>query len=214
MHRITLYIVFILSCIVVVVLFVTATTYTQVAAAALLYPGVAYLALQILVSKHKRSIPPTLVDPQGVPQPKPKIETLVAVQEESEKEKVVDIDKRTFVKLVGATGLFFLVSSVMGKKLGTLFFNQTPQNEMAPNASTTPPAPGSTTALTTSGYNITDIDEGDITYYGFTNNTGAWIIMKDDTNSNSFRYARGDSNFPDYWAKRQSLKYDYYYNLF
>ncbi|MCS7092122.1 MAG: hypothetical protein NZM26_02115, partial [Patescibacteria group bacterium] len=64
------------------------------------------------------------------------------------------------------------------------------------------------------GFRISEIDDGTITYYGYTNKDGAWIIIREDTENNSFRYIKGDSNFKENWDKRAWLDYDYYYNVF
>ena len=63
------------------------------------------------------------------------------------------------------------------------------------------------------GYNITEIEDSTISFYGFTNENGGWYLLRVDTVAGSFRYAKGDLNFPGSWASRGNLKYDYYYNL-
>jgi hypothetical protein len=125
-------------------------------------------------------------------------------------EDVVDVDKRTFLKLVGATGIFFFITSLLGKWLGTIPFNQ---SSPSLNNSKSVDASQETGSFSTNGYTITEIDEGIVSYYGFTNKDGAWLIMKQDSDSNSFRYAKGETSFPINWKDRATMKYDYYYNL-
>ena len=38
--------------------------------------------------------------------------------------------------------------------------------------------------------------------------------MRIDTDTGSFRYVRGNSNFAGGWNNREHLKYDYYVNVF
>ena len=66
----------------------------------------------------------------------------------------------------------------------------------------------------TDGYQITEIDEGDTFYCGYTNKEGDWYIMKQDLETGSFRYVKGNSGFPLNWTNRATLQYDYFYNVF
>ncbi len=69
-------------------------------------------------------------------------------------------------------------------------------------------------ASPTDGYTISEIDDGIIAYYGFMGQKGAWFIMRQDANDGSFRYAKGDIDFPINWEDRTNLTYDYYANVF
>ncbi|KKS95269.1 MAG: hypothetical protein UV71_C0009G0005 [Microgenomates group bacterium GW2011_GWC1_43_13] len=196
MRKILTYIGFVIACVLVSLLFVTATTYIQLAVAVILYPIVAYFVMKILPRK-TRVVP------------------AVAVQTAGTQEEVADFDRRTFLKLVGATGIFFFVSSLFGKWAGALPFGKSlglGGNSIQGNSAT--PGAGNPGSLTANGYQISEIDDGAITFYGFTNVDGSWLIMKEDTETSSFRYAKGSSGFPASWDNRQNLKYDYYYNLF
>ncbi|OGE15295.1 hypothetical protein A3F00_02110 [Candidatus Daviesbacteria bacterium RIFCSPHIGHO2_12_FULL_37_11] len=191
---------FAIACLVVIVTFITATTYTQLAIASLLYPPLIFFAYKVLPFKnwrHASKKPATNVTP-------PKKETA----------GVSDIDKRTFLKLVGATGLSFFLISIFGRRIEALFFGQ---NIVQVPASIGNPPGGKTSAEATSptdAYNISEIDDGIVGYYGFINKDGGWFIMKEDANTGTFRYSKGEANFPGNWEKRENLNYDYFHNVF
>ena len=75
------------------------------------------------------------------------------------------------------------------------------------------PEPAPVKTEPTEGYKISEIDEGEITYYGFAKKDGSWLIMKENIDG-SFRYSKGADDFPGNWDDRDDLKYDYYHNLF
>lgn len=203
MNKALTYTGFIIAALAVVLAFVTATTYTQLAVAVVLYPALAYFGFKILARKHIKT-PVITIQMPTMPARK-------VVEVERKQVDVADIDKRTFLKLIGAAGVSFFLFSILGRRVDSLLFG----------GNTAAPAPagggissdsGSAGPIT-SGYRISEIDEGAVTYYGFIDKNGAWLIMREDTQTSSFRYAKGDLNFPAAWANRQNLKYDYYYNL-
>jgi len=180
----------------IVLAFVTAKTYTQLAIATVLYPALIYFALKMLSRSHGKG--PVIT----IPIPLKPAKQIATTQ--GRKVEVTDIDKRTFLKMIGAAGISFFVFSILGRRVDNLLFNKPSENA---------DIGASPATLSTSGYRISEIDEGEITYYGFINGDGGWLIMREDTDSSSFRYAKGDLNFPGSWASRGNLKYDYYYNL-
>ncbi len=202
MRKVLAYTCLALACILVVAIFITSTSYLQLILGIVLYPVVAYFGIKVL-NKDKVKIDTLL------PKERKK-------QAQSPEKESVDDEKRTFLKLVGTTGLFFFITSLLGNRVGNLLLGQA-SNQLAPVGSQQDlgaPVASGTGSLSASGYNISEIDEGVSTYYGFTSKTGGWLIMKQDTDTSSFRYAKGDVNFPAGWNNRENLKYDYYYNLF
>ncbi len=188
--------------IVVVLMFVTSRTYTQLVFAMLLYIPLAYFALQVF--------------PRGLP--KGRIVTVEVISKPTGQTgaDIKDKDKRAFLKLIGAAGVSYFIFSLLRSRadlsalgrvvgLGTSSPDASVDSEVAPAGAGT---------LATEGYKVSEIDEGVISYYGFINKTGGWFIMREDTNTTSFRYAKGDFGFPTNWARRSQLKYDYYYNAF
>lgn len=195
---------FALASLLVVAAFLTARSYTQLTIAVILFPALAYFALRIFPRRAGGTPAITIQMP---------VRTIQRTEEiRKEKVDVVDLDKRTFLKLLGTVGVSVFLFSLLGKKVESLLFG----GSLAPTAS--PPQNtsnvGTSQAGPTAGYNVAEIDENVISYYGFTNQSGGWLIMREDTQANSFRYAKGNSNFPLNWANRADLKYDYYYNLF
>lgn len=177
----------------VIVMFVTATTYPQLAIAIVTYPLLVYLAFKAF----------------SRPKPLPAILKPVTVSQADA--GIADIDRRGFLKLIGAAGASFFLSSIFSKRAEIPFFGR-----LSETAATGFPNPlaNKTGSASTDDYRISEVDDGAITFYGFIKQGGAWFIMQEDTNTGSFRYAKGASGFPDHWANRENLKYDYYHNVF
>lgn len=203
------YSIFIIACLVVVAAFITATTFIQLAAASLLYPLLILFAYKVLPfgamwATSRRQV--ATVTPQVHSHEK-------IHEEKSQNVGISDINKRAFLKLIGATGLSFFLISVFGRKFEALLFGQ---NIALPNSALNVPrnqTSAHATASPTDGYKISEIDSGEVGYYGFVNKDGGWLIMREDPNSGSFRYAKGESNLPINWKNRKNLKYDYFHNL-
>lgn len=204
MKKTITYPIFIIASLIIVLIFSTAKNYTQLAVAIITYPLLVYFALKIFPRKTSD-----------------KTTTIETPFKETRKEKkevkhvdIVDIDKRAFLKLIGATGLSFFVFSILGRRVENLLFAGTQQgiNQSSNQINNV----GNVPSLSPySGYRISEIDDnGTDSYYGFTNDNGGWLIMKSHIETNSFRYAKGDSGFPTNWNNRERLNYDYYYNLF
>lgn len=195
---------FAISSLLIILAFITAKTYTQLAIAILLYPMLAYFALRFFPRITHKAPAITIRIPARPAQR--------AEEVRRDKVDVADIDKRTFLKLIGAAGLSFFLFSLLGKRVEALLFGK------AVESPTSPPGPAegevTDTSLPTSGYRITEIDDSIVAFYGFTNKEGAWFIMREDTDTGSFRYSKGDSGFSRNWSNRKNLKYDYYHNLF
>lgn len=64
-----------------------------------------------------------------------------------------------------------------------------------------------------SKYRISDTDDdASPNYYGFLDKDGAWYILKETivSGANTYRYAKGTSNYATNWTNRASLSYDYF----
>lgn len=207
MTKILTYSSFAAAIFIVFMIFLTAQTYPQLAAAAILYPVLIYLGFMLFPRNGSKSAKITMLSPQNLSQGK-------SESPESKKETtyIADIDKRVFLKLIGATGVSFFLISIFGRRFESLIFGRTMQPGIIPLG--TGEQAGQAGASPTEGYRISDIDEGPITYYGFINNSGSWLIMREATDGNSFRYSKGTSDFKSNWANRENLKYDYFHNLY
>ncbi len=192
------------SFIITAFVFVTAKTYTQLIIAVLLYPLLAYFALRVLPRRNKVAPSITIQIPSR-PMPKTNEDTRAKV--------VADIDKRTFLKLIGTAGLSFFVFSLLGRRVESLLFGRAFESGVS-TSGVAPSDQASSAPQPLEGFKISEIDDGIVSYYGFTNKDGAWLIMREDTQASSFRYAKGERDFSRNWASRQKLKYDYYFNLF
>lgn len=186
----------------VVLAFVTAKTYTQLGVAVILYPMLAYFVHKLFIIKDLKAPLLTVQLP-----PAKKVEQDAAKAKKGEA-VVLDIDRRAFLKLIGATGLSFFLFSLLGRRVESLFLDRAPLFGTPPPDGISPEQ-----ASPTAGYKIAEIADGEVAYYGFTNNSGAWLIMREETETGSFRYAKGDSNFLAKWANREQLNYDYFHNL-
>lgn len=206
------YFAFAVACLAVTIAFVTATTYIQLVIAITLYPLLIFFVFKAFPRQAKaqalRKPAISAIEPSAKP---------AEVIEKTKKgnESVSDIDKRTFLKLIGATGISFFLISIFGRRAESLLFGQNFTQTPIPTSNNLRNNQDSVAAVSpTEGYKISEIDDNIIGYYGFTNPTGEWFIMKEDPNTGSFRYTKGNSDFPGNWNKRENLKYDYFYNVF
>src|SRR3990172_4134073 len=149
---------------VVIAVFLTAQSYIQLAAATLLYPLLIFFAYKVLPLRANWS---ALKKPAV--EREPRVSPHVKTQEEKRNYVgISDIDKRAFLKLIGATGLSFFLISIFGRRFETLLFGQ----NAAPLSSIGNQPGGqintATAASPTEGYKISEVDNGEVGYYGFT----------------------------------------------
>ena len=201
-------ILFVIACLVIIVTFITSTTYTQLAIAVLFYPPLIYFAFK-LFPRNSQNNQKTQVQP-GKP--------AIAFQPDSKTERgsvdIVDIDKRAFLKIIGAAGLSFFLYSLFLKRTEDMLFGRTTESGTVALQDSAGQTIHPAETQPTDGYRISEIDESEPSYYGFTNVGGAWYIMKEDNNSGSFRYAKGIADFSNNWEHRNRHEYDYFHNVF
>jgi len=203
---------FLFTAILVVALFLTARTYTQLTLASLLYVPVAYIAYKLFAHRSHHEHDSSLHIPSHTASAAP---PLHAKPLEDDTEDIEDRDKRAFLGMIGAAGLSFFLYSLFSRNGSNLLLgrNTTPGNTTLTDLEGRPINPAERQAF--EGYRISEIDDSNsLTFYGFTNTQGAWLIMKEDASTSSFRYVKGDSAFPSSWDSREDLTYDYYYNVF
>ena len=204
---------FILASLIIIWVFITSTSYTQLSVAVLLYPLLTFFVYKVFKGNSWRI---------GRNHPKkhaavikPRVITEKKIAEAKEKNIVVaDIDKRAFLKIVGASGAFFFLLSIFGRRAESLFLGQGLVQTRDSIGNRPVNEPNTAKASPTEGYNISEIDDDLISYYGFINKQGGWFIMKGDTNTGSFRYTKGGSDLPNNWKNRKNLKYDYLDKVF
>lgn len=214
MRKILTYCSFIIASLIVIAAFITSTTYTQLIVAVLLYPLLVCFTFKVFPHKNKSCLSN---EPAATIQP-PVVKSVEKV-EVAKKENIgiADIDKRVFLKLIGGVGLSLFLFSLINKNAEGLFFKSLPVSGVSGEVSLKDIAgnkidPAQNQPL--DGYNISEIDDNIISFYGYTNKDNAWFVMRIDTDTGSCRYARGDSNFPDNWSNRENLKYDYFSSVF
>lgn len=208
---------FALAILMVIVVFVTSKSYTQLGTAVLVYPIFAYFGYKLFMGDSKKEPAITI----QVPGPKDgnanvnmvEANAVPANNEVTQVSKdfvgIADIEKRAFLKMIGGIGLSFVLYSLINRKVEGLFFGG---NSFGSNSGS-----GTTDMKyrATDGYIISEIDnDGPLSYYGFINKDGAWYIMLENVSDGSFRYTRGDLNFSLGWSQRKTLDYDYYYKIF
>lgn len=210
MRKILLYCTFVIASLVVIVAFLTAETYIQLALAIALYPPLVYFAFKLFLCKTRKV---RFKKSKIISQPIP------VSQSKRRAVDIVDLDKRTFLKLIGITGISFFFFSVLTKRVESLFFEKlakmgltSSEKSAAKEAADSKVNPAN--AQCPDDYQIAEIGDGENGFYGFTNREGGWFVMKEDPNTGSFRYAKGNSNFSINWRRRESLKYNYYHKVF
>lgn len=213
MRKILTYCSFAIASLIVVAAFLTSTTYTQLTVAILLYPLLIYFAFRAFPRRaqiHPSKKPVTAAVIQPPVKPAEKVEPL----KEKNMMGIADIDRRVFLKLIGGVGFSLFLFSIFNKKAEGLFFKNLPAPGTVSLQDSTGKKIDPAQSQPTDGYRISEIDDNVITFYGFINKDGAWYVMREDPDTGSFRYCRGDSNFSGNWTNREKLKYDYYSNVF
>lgn len=209
MRKAITYSTFTIALLSVIVLFVTAKTYTQLAFAVIAYPAFAFLVLKLFPRNNNNEREITIHLPVHE-----SVET-VSADETTTKSKVeiADVDRRAFLKLIGVAGVSFFLFSLFSKKAQIPFFGKMGSSDSITIKDTKGIAVDPAERQPLDGYQISEIEDNVIAYYGFINKKGEWYIMKEDTENSSFRYAKGDTGFPQGWTNRNKLKYDYFSNL-
>jgi len=207
MRKIIIYFSFIFAGLVMVPAFVTSTTYTQLAIATLLYLSLVYFCFRFFphrTLKARPQIPAVAIKPAN----NFKTQTI------SQPFETIDTDKREFLKMIIGAGFSFFVFSIFSRRAEALVFGKAAKSGVTaiedPFGNKIYPAEHQPT----DGYQISEIDENESTFYGYINKNGGWYIVKHDNEGGSFRYAKGESNFPGNWTNREHLKYDYFYHVF
>lgn len=205
-----------LACLFVIATFITATSFAQLTLAILLYPVLMFFAYKMYTKQRPK--------PQRVLETDTSDNrTETGVKKPAERIVISDIEKRVFLKLIGSAGVFLFLFSLFNRKAENLFYKSLPETgkayfdrkEFFDKKEAQGAGAGAGAAVQpTDEYGISEIENGEISYYGYTKLGGAWYIMKVDSASNSFRYVKGDNNFPAGWKNREKLKYDYFGNVF
>lgn len=204
--RVFTYSLFTFAFILVSVTFITATNFSQLGVAMIIYlifALFAYKAFPHFWGSYSKK-PDMLSLPNGYDE---KIEGIKV-----EETKITDIDKRAFLKIIGAAGLSFFLISLFGRRVESFLFGQnlariTGTSDVSKTEVGSP-------ASAIDEYSISGFDHQADAYFGYIKKDGSWYIMKEDPNTKLFLYAKGNSKFPKNWENRKNLKYDYYNSVF
>lgn len=209
MKNTPLYVGFAIATMVEVAMFTTTTTYNQYAIAAILYLPLVYVFFKLFPRKPRQK--------SSIIQSISKSDTTKHTITEDHIAKgidISDIDKRAFLKLVVVMGLSFFISSLFFKRAGKTILGKAEE----PGQTTLKDAAGNIINPAqhnpTDNYKISEVDYGTNTYYGFMDQGEGWFIMKEDLNTGTYRYIKGNSNFYKNWSNRENLKYDYFNRVF
>lgn len=215
MRKALTYTSFIITSLLVILAFITATTYTQLGIAVVIYPLIAFFAYKLFgvkgIKASKASQQPLAVAP---PTNVEVDQVEIADFKKKENTIIADINKRAFLKIIGATGVSFFLFSLLNRRSESLFFGKSagPGISSLTDEGGNKISPSERQPL--DGYIISEIDDGYVAYYGFINSGGAWYVMKEDPEDGSFRYIKGGTNFSSNWVSRENLDYDYFHNIF
>lgn len=205
-RKILVYYSFVISSSLVVVSFLASQTVPQMISAAVFSPIAIYFLSLVLPKPNPKN------DATSVIQNAKKLVTPAQIN--SIASKLVDVNRRDFLKLIGAAGITAFVFSLFSRKTNVPFFGEVTNTDSGflkdSGGAKIDPAEKSPT----DGYNVSEIDDfSEVSYFGFINKAGQWFIMRQDTDK-AFRYSRGDNNFSGNWQKRNELDYDYFNNVF
>jgi hypothetical protein len=150
---------FAITSLLVILAFITATTYTQLGIAVVLYPFLAFFAYKLFIVKTQK-LPAVSYQP-------PAVKSEEKTEAKSDNVSVADFDKRAFLKLIGATGISFFLFSLLNRRVGNQLFG----GSDLPGISTLTDVSGNkidpSERQLLDGYIISEIDEGYVAYYGF-----------------------------------------------
>jgi len=218
MKKIITYIGFIAASAAESAIFFTADNYIQLAAAVLFYLPLAYFAFRLfprkekvisIVNNNNTQSTPNFPNPPDYSNHPDRATSSVGGEIE-----ISDINKRAFLKLIGATGLSVFVSSLLSRMFGNRITGQPEKIDSVkiedPSGTTITPAKHHPT----DNYKISEVDYGVSTYYGFIDQNEGWFILKEDLTDGTYRYVKGGTDFNNNWNNRENLKYDYFNRVF
>lgn len=117
----------------VVAAFLTAKTYTQLGIAAIIYPIFVLIAYKIFVKDKVPRIQSMQDKLSSIEVQLPPVKTVKKIEEAPHaKVEVADVDKRTFLKIVGAAGLSYFIFSILGQRVESLFSSKALNSGISP----------------------------------------------------------------------------------
>lgn len=220
MKKIVLFYNTVIVTILTVVGFFAAKTLPQLISSILFFPLAAYF-WRMIIPVSQRAIPvimPAVVQQKKHASKKSKKDApveLTALEDITDEAATgkFDLNRRTFLRLIGSAGVSVFLLSIFTGKADAAFFGSVP----GPGTVGVKDASGNlidpAEKKPTDGYNISQVDDATPSYYGYVEKGGAWYIVKEDA-TGAYRYAKGSSNFSTSWTGRAALSYDYFNAVF
>jgi hypothetical protein len=141
-------------------------------------------------------------------------ENVIEGEEVTLKEKF-DIDRRTFLKLIGSAGMTLFLFSIFTKKAQAAFFGSNPGPGIVGIKDSEGTLIDPAIKHPTDGYKIAELDDSTPAYYGFVDKDGNWFIMKEA--SGQYKYYKKlptDDDFGTEWPNRGGFSYQYFDAIF
>lgn len=182
----------------VIVGFLSATSIPQLIVATMFFPLFAYFGVRVFPRKLKAIQLPTNIAVVPIPVKSGEVEDKEVIKL---KREGVDIDRRTFLKLIGSAGLSIFIFSIFTKRAEAAFFGSVPGPGMVSVKNIAGNKIDPSEKQPTDGFKISRLDDNSPAYYGFTDKDGAWFIQKELADG-SYLYRKGSSGFTTAWAER------------
>lgn len=208
LKKLFIYYGFVLTTVMAIMGALGARSVPEVIASGLFLPLWFYFAAQVLPRNSRALVVPALVVPDIITltPTKPVLKRLATTPG-------FDLQRRTFLKLIGSAGLAVLFFSLFTRKAHGAFFGSVPGPGTVALKDISGAVVDPAISTPTDGYKISDIDSSSPAYYGFIDKTGRWFIMKEGT-SGDYRYIKGASSYSTNWTGRAALSYDTFDSIF
>lgn len=127
-----------------------------------------------------------------------------------ERGRVVDTDRRVFLKLIGSAGISLFMLALFTKKAQAAFFGSVPGPGTVALKDTAGNKIDPAKHHPTAGFKISRIDDtssATYAYYGFVDKTGAWYLQREQltgADTGQYLYSTGTSDFSTAWTNRVS----------
>ena len=209
---------FISYCLAITIVFtlvsiVSARSLFESIAAIFYLPLVFYFLKELLRRRtHFFSHPVAVTETKAVPFPitKKQLQAAVTTAPVPERGRVMDADRRVFLKLIGSAGISVFMLALFTKKAQAAFFGSVPGPGVVALKDTAGNKIDPALHHPTAGYKIAQLDDtssATYAYYGFVNKTGAWYLQREQltgADAGQYLYSSGSSAFSTAWTNRAS----------
>jgi hypothetical protein len=211
MKKLLIYYSFIVVSAMVLMGFIGASSFPQLLSAILFYPLAMYFGIYIVPKRARAISLPKATRPLKAAKEEKSKEgvkkdgkegDVVQLKKEDE-EKVFDIDRRAFIKLIGSAGMSLFLLSIFTKKAQGAFFGSQPGPGTVSIKNIAGEKIDPAERHPTDGYRIAEVDDSTPSYYGFVDKNGYYFLIRDD--DGTYKYVTGTSGFSTAWTGRGSI---------